>query len=137
MKNLFSLVKAYTNLNLILAGVVLCIFIYSALYSYKGNNYPIHSFHDTLTGEKSASTGLSRSFSAIVRFDFTQARLFNSYGVGLFLFFITQLFLRLFFIYFATKNYHPFKIVLISDIVISTSLFVVFFKPFISEIFCF
>jgi len=71
------------------------IFIYSGLFSAEKDNHPIPSFYEELTGETSASSGLSRSFSEIVRGRFDSAREYNPNGIPVFLFFFIQFFQRL------------------------------------------
>ncbi len=71
------------------------IFIYSGIFSAEKNNHPIKSACEIFTGHPCKSTGLSRSFSEIVRFDFESAKAYNSYGLRVFLFFLIQLLLRI------------------------------------------
>ena len=85
----------YKIINSILAGIILCIFLYSALFSTDGVNHPIPSFYTQLTGSDSPSTGLSRSFSAIIRGDIDLGHQFNPFGLQIFLFFVIQFCYRL------------------------------------------
>lgn len=129
--------KSYRIINISLAGVILCVFIYSGIFSYKSNNFPIHSFHETVAGETSISSGLSRSFSAIVRLEFKLARSFNNNGIPLFVFFVIQFFLRCFFYFFSTKGLYELNQIVTIDIIISVSLFIFYFRPFIIDSFRF
>jgi hypothetical protein len=91
--------------------------------------HPIPSGSELLTGNDSISTGLSRSFSSIVRFDFTEAREYNPYGIRIFLFFLVQFFMR---IGGCMLHRHPKRNMIITlDIVLSIAMFFVFFQPFI------
>jgi hypothetical protein len=71
------------------------IFIYSGLFSAEKGNHPIPSFYEELSGETSASSGLSRSFSEIIRGRFKSAGEYNPNGIPVFIFFLVQLFQRL------------------------------------------
>jgi hypothetical protein len=129
--------KTYRIINIIIAGVIIGIFLYSGVFNYKKNNFPIHSFHENITGQTSISSGLSRSFSAIVRLDFEEAKAYNQYGMGLFVFFILQLLLRCFFYFIIAKSFYSVGQIIKIDVLISISLFVLYFKPFIIDCFRF
>jgi len=70
------------------------IFIYSGIFSAEKENHPIKSACKTFTGKPCKTTGLSRSFSEIVRFKFKSAKSYNKYGIKIFSFFLIQFFLR-------------------------------------------
>lgn len=127
--------KAYRTSNLILAGIFSLVFIYSAVFSYEKENHPIPSFHTVVTGEPTLSTGLSRSFSAIVRLEFDIAHQFNPYGLLVFIFFLEQFLIRLA-LFFLIKKW-PDKIVtfIICDALLLISGFIIHFKPFLLETF--
>ena len=124
----------YQIINIILAGFIVLIFLYSAAFSPEKNNYPIHSAHKLITGENTISTGLSRGFSAIIRLRFTDAFNYNPLSIRIFIFFVIQLFLRLFFLLIDRKPiYSDIRLTYVPDIVISSILFIVFFEPFWRE----
>ncbi|HBH47180.1 MAG TPA: hypothetical protein DDX98_00980 [Bacteroidales bacterium] len=125
--------KQYRIINLVFAGIISLIFIYSGIFSYENANHPVPSFYSLATGEETLSTGLSRSFSAIVRLQFDIAHQFNTHGLRLFLFFFLQFFLRITFFLLASKKSQYLKQVVIIDAIISTLLFIVHFEPFIEE----
>ncbi len=110
------------------------IFIYSGIFSYSRANHPIKSNYTQITGKPSISTGLSRSFSAIIKLEFKKAREFNPYGISVFTFFLIQLCLRLFFYMMLKRSLYELKIILILDAVISTTLFILHFEPFIKDL---
>lgn len=121
----------YKIINYLLAGVILCIFIYSGLFSPEGGKYLVPSFYTQLTGEISPSTGLSRSFSAIVRGDLQLAKVYNPIGLQIFLFFLLQFIFRIISI-LLIKVYLPFvKTYITIDIITSTIGFYLAFKPLI------
>jgi len=122
--------KSYILINFFFAVIILMIFVYSAIFSAQKNNHPIPSF---CPHEPCASTGLSRSFSEIIRLNFDSAKKFNINGIRIFLFFLIQLFLRVMFsllYYKSSKN----KVILI-DSIVSLSLFFITFKNFIILLF--
>lgn len=89
-----NLKEPYHIINSCFAGIILMIFLYSGIFSASQNNYPIKSACEVLTGKPCSSTGLSRGFSEIVRFNFKSALNYNSQSVRVFLFFLIQLILR-------------------------------------------
>lgn len=97
MKDKYGFIQKepYHIINLCFAGIIIMIFIYSGIFSAEKENYPIKSACKTITGEPCKSTGLSRSFSEIVRFKFESAKSYNKFGIKIFLFFLIQLFLRI------------------------------------------
>ena len=121
----------YKIVNHILAGIILCIFLYSALFSPDGGNHPVPSFYTQLTGEPSPSTGLSRSFSAIIRGDFNLANSFNPLGIQIFLFFVIQFCYRLTSALLIKAPKTFIKSYIIADILISTIAFYLVFSPLI------
>ena len=88
-------IKPYHIINFVLAGIIMLIFIYSGLFSAEKGNHPIPSFYEELYGKTSPSSGLSRSFSEIVRGRFKSAGEYNPNGIPVFIFFLVQLFQRL------------------------------------------
>lgn len=130
------LTNPYLTINSLLAGFILLIFLYSAIFSPEKNNYPIHSSYKIITGNDSMSTGLSRGFSSIIRFRFEEALRYNPFSIRIFMFFLIQLLLRIFFISYLRRSiYEDIRFIVIPDIVISIVLFVVFFEPFWREMF--
>ena len=86
---------SYQLINIIIAGIIVCIFIYSGIFSPISNNYPVSCVHEQLTGLNCPSCGMSHSFSYILRGDFNSAASWNEYGPRVFLFFLFQLTLRI------------------------------------------
>ena len=100
------------------------VFIYSGIFSVEKNNHPIKSACEVMTGEPCASTGLSRSFSEIVRFKFESAKSYNKYGLRIFAFFLVQFFLRVLFSWLIYKIRIPKTPIIIFDSVFSTLLYI-------------
>ena len=125
-------VRSYQLINIIIAGVIVLIIIYSGIFSPLENRYPVKCVHEQFTGEPCPSCGLSHSFSYIVRGDLVRANDWNVYGIRVFLFFLFQLFLRgSNFIYL---NYNPLNIRYVArvDISLSVITFILGFSQFIS-----
>ena len=131
INSLFPAEYNYKIVNYILAGIILCIFLYSALFSPEGGKHPVPSFYTQLTGEVSPSTGLSRSFSAIVRGDFDLANNFNPIGLQIFLFFAIQFCFRITTILLIKAPQTLIKPYIIADILLSIFGFYLTFKPLI------
>lgn len=127
--------KPYQIVNGLIASAILIIFIYSAIFSPIKSDYPVKSAHTALTGESSESTGLSRGFSSVIRFQFDRAREYNPHSVKLFLFFGIQLAMRIFLMlnYSALIEKIGIQESVIIDSIISGVLFLLFFEPFWRE----
>jgi hypothetical protein len=129
------LTKPYFQINLIFAGILMMIFIYSGIFSASRNNYPIPSNYTKLTGRTTVSTGLSRSFSEIMRGRLKKAKEYNPYSIGIFLFFLAQLFLRIFILGLYQKLIKHERTFIITDSILSAFLFVLFFWPFLASVY--
>ena len=116
--------EPYHIINLCFAGIIIMIFIYSGIFSAEKNNHPIKSACEILTGQPCESTGLSRSFSEIVRFKFESAKTYNKYGIKVFLFFLIQFFLRFIVSLFLHHKIISQKRLIILDSLISVGLYV-------------
>ncbi len=127
LKELSRVHRQYHIINIAIAGVIACILLYSGIFPYQGNHFPIHSAYSQIT----ASTGMSRAFSAIMQADLGAAAGFNAYAIRIFAFFLIQLLLRL--IISAAMFNKRFSInkLLVVDIFISVFLFLWAFIPLI------
>lgn len=122
---------SYISINLILAGVLMIIFIYSGIFSPEKNNYPVVCIHEKLTGRPCFSCGLSHSFSLIVRGRLAEASEWNIYGMRVFIFFAAQLILRISFSMYYIRNRSLLKHYVIIDSTGSVLLFLLAFYPFL------
>jgi len=86
--------SSYIRINFILAGIIACVMLYSGIFSAEKANHPIGCIYSKFTGATCPGCGLSRSFSAMIRGDFTKAKEYNSNGPKIFLFFLLQFFFR-------------------------------------------
>lgn len=127
--------EPYLIINIIFAGVILLIFLYSGFFSPDKNNYPVTCIHEKITGEPCVSCGLSHSFSLIVRGRIEEAYKWNRYGMRIFLFFALQLLMRVTFSFFFLKYPDTRKQLIIVDCFGSGIIFFIAFWPFLVSIF--
>ena len=120
--------KPYLIINLILAGLVLLIFIYSAVFSAEKDNHLLPSMYEEITGKTSPSSGMSRAFSEIIRGNFDQAARYNPDGIPVFAFFLVQGILRLLVSLLLLRSvFRPGNLV-IADAILSSALFLYCFS---------
>jgi len=134
----FSLLKkqkeSYLIINLVLAGVILLVIAYSGIFSPYKDNYPLVCIHQKITGKPCFSCGLSHSFSLIVRGKISEAYKWNVYGLRVFLFFLLQLIMRVFFSILYLKNESIRTWLIRYDIAGSVLLFSIAFYPFFRQL---
>lgn len=121
----------YIILNIFFAGVILLVIAYSGIFSPEKNNYPVVCIHEKLTGQPCVSCGLSHSFSLIVRGRFSEARLWNAYGIRVFLFFAIQLLMRVFFSFLYIRFEESRKQLIIFDSIASGVMLLAAFWPYL------
>jgi len=126
--------EPYLIINTFFTGVIILIFIYSGFFSPEKNNYPVICIHEKLTGEQCVSCGLSHSFSLIVRGKIEEASDWNIYGLRVFLFFASQLLLRVVFSIYYLMQPATRKQLIIIDCVGSGLIFMIAFWPYILNI---
>jgi len=126
--------EPYLIINIFFAGVILLIIAYSGIFPPEKDNYPVICLHEKLTGEPCFSCGLSHSFSLIVRGRIDEAYQWNRYGMRIFLFFASQLILRVMFSIFYLKYQQTRQQLIIFDCVGSGVIFLFSFWPFIANI---
>ena len=126
--------EPYLVINIIIAGVILLILAYSGFFSPEKDTYPVACLHEKLTGEQCLSCGLSHSFSLIVRGRIEEAYQWNLYGIRVFLFFASQLILRVAFSIFYLRYTDTRKQLIITDCIGSGMIFLISFWPFITNI---
>jgi hypothetical protein len=126
--------EPYIILNIFFAGVIIMIIAYSGIFSPEKNNYPVVCIHEKITGKECFSCGLSHSFSLIVRGRIREAYEWNSYAMRVFLFFISQLILRIGFSLYYLKYTSTRKQLIIIDSIGSGVIFLITFWPFLENI---
>jgi hypothetical protein len=126
--------EPYLILNIFFAGVIILILLYSGIFSPDQNNYPVVCMHEKITGEPCFSCGLSHSFSLIVRGRIHEAYQWNIYGMRVFLFFVSQLILRIVFSIYYLKYANTRKQLIIIDSIGSGVIFLITFWPFLESI---
>jgi hypothetical protein len=129
--------EPYLIINIVLAGVIMLIMAYCGIFSPEKNNYPIVCIHEKLTGQPCVSCGLSHSISLILRGRIEEAYKWNIYGMRVFLFFVSQLFMRILFSRIYIKHPESRKQLIIFDIVGSSVIFLITFLPFLIYLFKF
>jgi len=127
MKNFDS----YRIINIIFAGAIGLVFIYSCLFLPDGGQHLIPSFYTDITGNSSPSLGLSRAFSALVRGDVVLAIQFNPHAIKIFVFFCFQFIYRLVSLKVERLSFIDRKIWVRVDIVLTIGLFLVAFYSLI------
>jgi hypothetical protein len=123
--------RSYLAINLIFIVLLAFLFGYSLIFSAHADNHPIPSFYTGITGEESISSGLSRSFSDIIRGNFESANEYNIYGMRVFLFFFIQFFLRFLFSFFYIYVAAVRRYIVLADSIVSIVLLITCFWPFI------
>jgi hypothetical protein len=118
----------YLILNFSFTGIILLIFIYSLIFSAQKDNHPVPSVYENVMHKPSPTSGLSRSFSEIVRGNFSSAIDWNKNGISLFMFFVIQLFLRVLSSYLIFFNKIQLRKLIWADSLISGVLFLVCFR---------
>jgi hypothetical protein len=126
--------EPYLLINLIFAGVILLVIAYSGIFSPDRNNYPVVCIHERLTGQPCPSCGLSHSFSLIVRGRFDEAYRWNTYGLRVFLFFFSELVLRIVFSFYYVRYRDTRNELIVLDSTGSALIFLLAFWPFITNI---
>lgn len=120
--------KTYLISNVILAGLIILIFIYSGLFSASKAKHPVPSFYEEITGNTSPSAGMSRAFSELVRGKIDSARTYNEDAPLIFAFFLIQLVQRMAVSLLLIKTGLSNKKLLFLDIIFTLVLFLYCFK---------
>jgi hypothetical protein len=125
----------YPKINLILAGIILGILVYSGIFSARKDHYPIPSFYEKATGNTSPSHGLSKSFSEMVRLRLRSAREYNREGPLIFSFFMIQMVMRMMAIGIVALRRSWQRQVILIDVSLSILLFLFCFRHYIGVFF--
>ena len=126
----------YQAINLIFLGIILLIFVYSIIFSPDKNNFPVKSNYTVITGSHSISSGLSHGFSCMIRGRFQEAGLYNPFSSRLFFFFVIQFVMRgIVFFYLNKADNEERSLAVPVDAIVSTGLFLLFFYPFLEDLF--
>jgi hypothetical protein len=108
----------YLKINAILTILIGLVFLYSFIFPFLGF-FQVHAIPDS----NLSSTGLSRAFAEIVRFNFDKAMALNPFSLHVFGFFVFQFFLRIIFSYLFTNFFLFRNKLMILDIILSVLLF--------------
>ena len=115
--------KPYLIINIVLAGMIGFVFIYSGLFSAEKGNHPLPSFFEKITQQPSPSSGMSRAFSEIVRGNLDSAREYNPDSPLIFAFFLIQGLQRITVSSLPLKSRINKKHLMIADVFITLILF--------------
>lgn len=126
--------EPYIVINAAFALIILMVFGYSLIFSPDRNEYPVVCVHEKLTGVPCPSCGLSHSFSLIMRGRIAEAYDWNIYGMRIFIFFTSQLFMRIVFSSVSLRQPYLEKQLVLYDITASFMLFIICFMPFLKGI---
>lgn len=118
----------YRIINIILAGLISLIFIYSGLFSASAGRHPVPSSFEKITGVTSPSSGMSRAFSELVRGRLASAREYNMDSPLIFAFSLIQLAQRISILLLLIKAGLNQRKLLYTDIILSAVLFLYCFK---------
>jgi hypothetical protein len=129
--------EPYLIINIVFAGIIFLMMIYSGIFSPEKDNYPVKCIHEELTGVPCVSCGLSHSFSLIIRGRIDEAYRWNVYGMRVFLFFASQLFMRIIFSLLYIRYPATRRQLIILDIAGSSIIFLISFWHFFIYIFKF
>jgi hypothetical protein len=127
--------EPYLVINLVFAGIIVLIMLYSVIFSPEKDNYPVPCIHEKITGEQCPSCGISHSLSLIIRGRMEEAYEWNNNGMRVFIFFLAQLLMRIFFSRSYLINPESRSQLLIMDITGSSILFLITFMPFMIYLF--
>ena len=126
--------EPYLKINVVFAGVIIIVIAYSGIFSPDKNNYPVICIHEKLTGLPCFSCGLSHSFSLIVRGRLAEAYEWNIYGMRVFLFFVSQLLMRIIFSGHYLNNENSRNWLIWYDIAGTVIIFAIAFYPFFRQL---
>lgn len=107
------------------------IFLYAGIFSPDEDKYPVRCIHEKITGQPCPSCGVSHSFSLILRGRISEAYNWNMNGMRVFIFFVAQLLMRIFYSGFYVIQTESRKQLIIIDIIGSSVLFLITFMPFL------
>jgi hypothetical protein len=126
--------EAYLKINLVFAAVIILVFAYSGIFSPEKDNYPVVCVYEKITGKQCFSCGLSHSLSLVLRGRFREADEWNPYGLRVFLFFFSQLLMRITFSVFYTIDKTYRRQLVLYDIIGSSIVFILAFYPFFRQL---
>ncbi|RLD34897.1 MAG: hypothetical protein DRI73_03280 [Bacteroidetes bacterium] len=118
----------YIILNLSFSGIILLIFLYAGIFSAQKDDHPVPSVYEEILYKKSPTSGLSHSFSEIIRGNFPSAKAWNKNGIPIFTFFLIQFLLRIISSYLIVSGKIQVRNLVWADSLISISLFLICFK---------
>lgn len=116
--------EPYIITNIIFAVVLVSILAYFGIFSCS-DEYPVGA----ITNRTLPSTGLQRALSEWMRLRPQSAMQFNPYSLGVFVFFVSQLLMRILFSIIYLLNIRMRHGLILADAVVSALLFLCAFVP--------
>lgn len=113
-------IDSYKKINTIFIVIIMFIFFYCFIMPFV--NFGFRSTCEGMPLAYCKSRGLTRAFAQILRLNFSEAIVYNPYSIKIFLFFLIQLFIRLFINKIVRIS--NFKRIMIGDVLLSAVLFV-------------
>jgi hypothetical protein len=126
--------KSYLLINAIFIALIAVIFLYCFFSS--SISTPITCIHHKYSGIDCPSCGLTRSITALLKGDPDTSLQMNKYGWQIFLFFLIQLLGRVVLSWWVIITKKSLKNIYKADWILSLSLFIACFYPFIIYTFC-
>ena len=119
-----KLSSPYLKINTLVFLCLTVIFVYAGLFSPAQDKYPVPSLYNKIMDKPSPTTGLSHSFSAVIRGKVREAKKWNPYGPRLFAFFLGEWFLRILFSVLWWKNPFVRRFLVPLDILLALTGFI-------------
>lgn len=116
--------EPYITINIIFAVVLVSILTYFGIFSCT-DAFPISA----VTSQQLSSTGLQRALSEWMRFRPQSAMQFNPYSLGIFIFFVTQLAMRILFSIIYLFRINARRKLILADAIVSSLMFLCAFAP--------
>ncbi len=125
----------YKTINVALAGVFGFVIIYSSLIFPNSKN-SVSCYYEQKYGVSCPTCGVTRAFNSIIKGDLKIATELNKNSLQLFCFFSFQFLMRLALVVFNShvKSVRALNVLIISDITVSSFLFILAFRNIVLDI---
>ena len=124
--------KRYLILNIIIAGIFLAIIVWCSFHR-PAQSISVNCIHTELLGAQCPVCGFSQSFSQIVRGNMAEATQIQPNSISVFLFLLIQIVMRFLVKYLLASSKHSLKLILNTDLILSSVLFVFLFRNIILQ----
>ncbi len=124
----------YIKINLILAGLIAFMLLFVAFNPQINYNINIPSNIKIITGQQTASSGLTRGFTEITKLNFKKAQEYNPSSIKIFGFFLLQFIIRIGAIFLSKRSIKRKKLITV-DIILFTILFITAFYEMLAGLY--